>query len=132
MRFLTPASLSIILFNIRPMFKGLIYDLLGLAGSRHKCTLPLVLGARAKLLYHSGVSCMPNCTIICSFCSLTSSSINGYQSAYVTHGGALFGQLPYLICKLNVSPKHPIPERILLNSLCIVLIPGLLFCLLFC
>ena len=75
-RYLMPASLSRVLLRIVFLCTGLISTLLSLAGSSHKCTLPLALSIGTKLLHHSDVSSTPNNTIMCCFCNLSSSSLS--------------------------------------------------------
>ena len=114
------ATLGRISFNVGPLCTCLISSLLSLAGSRHNCTLSLVLGASEKLLHHSDVSCTPRGITTCCFCSLYNSSFKGFLSTYATlPGGTWSDQLPSLTCKLNMPSKHPVPENKSLNLLCI-------------
>ena len=75
-------------------------------------TLLLALGTSTKLLHHSDVSSTPRGVIISCCCSLSSSSWNGFCSAYATnHGGAWYGLLSVFSCKENVPSKHPMPLK---------------------
>ena len=112
--YLTPASLGRISFNVRPRCTGLINALLRLVRSSHNCTLPLAFKARTKLLHHSDILSTTIVTISCCFCSQTRPSLSGSWYSYAAFwGGVWYGQLPSFTCNLNVSSKHPIPEKII-------------------
>ena len=118
------ASLGRMSFRVQPLWTGLISTLLSLAGSKHNCTLQLAFGSRIKLLYHSAVSSTSNGTIMCCFCSLSSSSLSGCCGAYDTIlGGVWYGWWLSFTLRLNVPLKHPIPVNTLLNllfSFCVI------------
>ena len=104
------------LFNVGPLWMGLISNLLCLTGSRHNHTLPLAFETKIKLLHHYVILLTHTGPIIC-FCSWSSSSLSGSRSAYVT---LLHGQLTSFTCNLNIPAKHQIPEKkTFLNLLCI-------------
>ena len=84
MRYLTTAGLDRISYNVGPLCLGLISGLLSLTGSKHSCTLQLAFGTRTKLLHHFDISSTPSGTIICCFCSWSSSSLSGSWSSYAT------------------------------------------------
>ena len=107
-----PASLSRITFNVGPLCTSLISTLLSLARSRHKHTIPLDLGARMNVLHHSEVSFMPRSTIICCFCSLSSSFFRDSWRVYSTLLGTTWcGWLSFLIYRVFMPSKHPIPGK---------------------
>ena len=77
MRYLTPANLGSMSLKIGPLWIGLIRTLFNWARSKHNLTLPCAFGTTVKLLHHSDVSSISRSTIICYFCSLSSSSYSG-------------------------------------------------------
>ena len=107
-----PLNLGRISFNVWPLCTGLISALLSIIRVRHKCTLPLILSFRTKLLDHSDVSLTPRAPIICCFYSLSRSSFRDSWSTYPTLVGDIwYDQLPSLTYKLNVPSKHPICDK---------------------
>ena len=83
-KYLTLFSLSSILFNVGPLCMGLINAQFIYAESKHNLTLPLTLGTNIKLLHHSAVLSTPTGVIMSNVCNLSSSSLNGFCSVYVT------------------------------------------------
>ena len=72
-RCLTPANLSKMSLKIGSLWIGLIRTLFNHARSKHNLTLPLAFGAIIKLLHHSNVLPVSRGTVVCCFCSLSSS-----------------------------------------------------------
>ena len=111
-KYLTSPGLDRILLNVGPLCVCLISDLLSMAGSNHNCILPLAFGTGTKLLHHLDISSTSKDTIICCFCSKSSSSLSGSSCDYAKLlWGDCYGQLPSFTCNLNVPSKHQIPEK---------------------
>ena len=110
--YLTPASLSKMLFNVGPLCTGLISTLLSLARSRAQPYITLSFGNKYKAISPSDVSSTSKAIIICCFCNLSKSSLRDSWSKYGTLLGATwYGQLPSFTCKLNVPSKYYIPDK---------------------
>ena len=92
-RYCTLLSFGNISFSVGPLCTGLISAYFNWVGSKHSLTLPLALGTGTKLLHHSDTSSIPRGVFV-SCCSLSSSSWNGFCSAYATCcGGTWYGLL---------------------------------------
>ena len=128
--YFTLLSLGSMSLSVGPLCMGLINALFSLAGSRHNLTLPFALGTNTKLLHHSAISSTPRGVMMSIFCRCSSSSLNGYCSAYATHlGGAWYSLLSGLSCKENVPLKHPMSLNTSPYVLLISHISSLLFLL---
>ena len=117
-------------FNIGPLCTGHISTWFNWAGSKHSLTLLLALGTNTQLLHHSSISSTPRGVIISCYCSLCSSSWNGFCSAYATHhGGAWYVLLFAFSYKEYVPSKLPMPLKTSSNSVCICCVNSALFLL---
>ena len=69
-------------FSMGPLCTGLINAWFHITGSKHNLTLPFALGTNTKLLHHSVLLSISSGVIMSSFCSQSSSSLNGFCSTY--------------------------------------------------
>ena len=110
--YFTLLSLGNMSLSVGPLCINLINAWFSHARSRHNLTLPFTLGTNTKLLHHSAVSSTPRGVIMSIFCRHSTSSLNGFCSAYATClGGTWYGLLSGLSCKENVPLKHPMPLK---------------------
>ena len=86
---------------------GLFEASLSLAWSRHSLTFLLGLGTNTKLLPHSDVSSTHISIMICCFCGLSNSPLNGFGNVCVMHpGSACYALAPSFTCNEKVPFKH--------------------------
>ena len=107
--------------SVGPLCMGHISAWISLAESKHRCTAPVGFGNIMILLQHSAISFTPSGGIISYSSSLFHSFLSGICSAYTTFLGGTWYHFPSsFILNEKVPLKHLMPEKTLVNSMCIL------------
>ena len=117
---LTFVNFGNISLRMGPLWNCHLIHWLSIAGSKHNLTFPFGFGTSTLLLHQSAVSFMPIGVMISSWCSHSSSSLNGFCNVQTTcHGGGCYSLLLCFTFCETLPLKHYILVNASLNSLCI-------------